>query len=249
MCGRFTSTTPPALLAEQFVVDDVALDDDLEPRWNVAPTLPVLAVAASRSRGTRRLGTFRWGLVPSWAPDLSVGSRMINARAETVATKPAYAESLRRRRCIIPADSFYEWKVTESGRRQPYAVAAVDGRPMAFAGLWAAWRDPDVTDAPWVRTCVIITTAANSTLSRVHERMPVVLPQSTWDVWLDPDNDNAEGLVSMLLPAPSDSLHYWPVSTLVNKATNEGPELVEKVGDEAVEPELEASLFDPVAEH
>src|SRR5436305_7352140 len=151
MCGRYTSTTSPALLAEQFLVDDVALDDDLEPRWNVAATLSVLAVAESRSRGTRRLGTFRWGLVPSWAPDLSVGSRMINARAETVATKPAYAESLRRRRCIIPADSFYEWKVTpdDSGPRQPYAIARADGAPMAFAGLRAPclagrrrpWRD------------------------------------------------------------------------------------------------------------
>src|SRR6266513_3741425 len=161
MCGRYTSTTSPALLAEQFLVDDVALDDDLEPRWNVAPTLPVLAGVDSRSCGTRRLVTFRWGLVPSWAADLSVGSRMINARAETVATKPAYAESLRRRRCIIPADAFYEWKVTESRPRQPYAIAAVDGRPMAFAGLWAVWRQPNGADSTWIRICVILTTKAN----------------------------------------------------------------------------------------
>src|SRR5436305_1340960 len=246
MCGRYTSTTSPALLAEQFLVDDVALDDDLEPRWNVAATLSVLAVAESRSRGTRRLGTFRWGLVPSWAPDLSVGSRMINARAETVATKPAYAESLRRRRCIIPADAFYEWKVTESGRRQPYAIAAVDGRPMAFAGLWAAWRDPKVADSPWVRTCVIITTTANERLAPLHERMPVVLAPDAWDEWLDVGNEDTDQLRRLLLPAPADALHFWPVSTLVNKATNEGPELIE-----AVEPEsaLEPGLFDPVVEH
>src|SRR3954447_13352156 len=165
MCGRFTSTTPPALLAEQFVVDDVALDDDLAPRWNVAPTLPVLAVAESRTSGTRRLGTFRWGLVPSWAPDLSVGSRMINARSETVATKPAYAESFRRRRCIIPVDSFYEWQGGEGKARQPYAIAHRDGSPLAFAGLWAAWRDPNgPAGAPPVRTCTIITTTANTRL-------------------------------------------------------------------------------------
>src|SRR5947209_9521293 len=109
MCGRFTSTTPPAAVADAFVVDAVALDDDLRPRWNVAPTLPVLAVAASRATGARKLGTFRWGLVPPWSPDLSVGSKMINARAETVREKPAYREALRRRRCIIPADAFYEW--------------------------------------------------------------------------------------------------------------------------------------------
>ena len=246
MCGRYTSTTSPALLAEQFVVDDVALDDDVEPRWNVAPTLPVLAVAESRSRGTRRLGTFRWGLVPSWAADLSVGSRMINARAETVATKPAYAESLRRRRCIIPADAFYEWKVTENGPRQPYAIAAVDGTPMAFAGLWAAWRDPNGADNPWIRTCVIITTTANHRLAPLHERMPVVLPSSVWDEWLDVDNEDTEQLRRLLVPAPSESLHFWPVSTLVNKATNEGPELIEAVEPE---PPSESSLFHPVVEH
>src|SRR3954454_9586494 len=220
MCGRFTSTSPPPLLAELFKVDDVALDDDLERRWNVAPTLPVLAVAESRSLGKRRLGTFRWGLVPSWAPDLSVGSLMINARAETVATKPAYADALRRRRCIIPADAFYEWKVLDQRRRQPYAIAAADGRPMAFAGLWAAWRDANTIDSPWVRTCVMITTAANGSLAELHERMPVVLQPSAWDEWLAPANPDVAALARWFGGAPAGALEYWPVSTLVNKATN-----------------------------
>jgi putative SOS response-associated peptidase YedK len=248
MCGRFTSTTPPAALAEQFLVDEIALDDDLGARWNVAPTLPVLAVAGSRSRGTRRLGTFRWGLVPSWAPDLSVGSRMINARSETVATKPAYAESLRRRRCIIPADSFYEWRLNDGGPRQPYAIAAADGRPMAFAGLWAAWRDTNVDGAPWVRTCAIVTTSDNKRLAELHHRMPVVLPAPAWQEWLDIDNQDVAALSRLLVAAPDDALEFWPVSTLVNKATNEGPELIEPVAH-SPEEGSDPSLFDPVVEH
>src|SRR3954469_16130380 len=205
MCGRYTSTSPPPILAEQFVVDEVKLDEDLEPRWNVAPTLPVLVVAESRSSGKRRLGTMRWGLVPSWAKDISVGNRMINARAESVASKPAYKRALARRRCIIPADVFYEWKVvgettTKSGRkkqlRQPYAIARADGRPLAFAGLWEIWHD--------LRTCTIITTAANPKLAEIHPRMPVALPADGWDAWLDPANDDPDDLLRILAPIPAE---------------------------------------------
>jgi putative SOS response-associated peptidase YedK len=195
--------------------------------------------------------------VPSWAADLTVGSRMINARAETVATKPAYAESLRRRRCIIPADSFYEWRLNDGGPRQPYAIAAADRLPMAFAGLWAAWRDPNVPDAPWVRTCVIVTTAANDRLAVLHHRMPVVLPTSAWDAWLDVENQDVGALGRLLVAAPDDALEFWPVSTLVNKATNEGPELIEPVEPVALaaraghedSKDSDPSLFDPVVEH
>src|SRR3954453_8616480 len=188
MCGRYMSTTPPAALAEEFgvAVEQIALDDDLEPRWNVAPTLPVLAVAESRSTGQRRLGTFRWGLGPSGAGGAAGGGPMINARAETVATKPAFRDALVRRRCIIPADAFYEWKATGGRTRQPYAIARRDGKPLAFAGLWELWRDAANPEAPPLRSCVIITTTANGLLAAVHERMPVVLPESAWGTWLDP---------------------------------------------------------------
>lgn len=237
MCGRYTSTSPPAVLAEQFAVDEVKLDEDLEPRWNVAPTLPVLVVAESRSSGQRRLGTMRWGLVPSWAKDISVGNKMINARAETVADKPAYRRALSRRRCIIPADAFYEWKVVgetsaKTGRKkklkQPYAIARADGKPLAFAGLWEVWHDPEKPDdGEPLRSCVIITTEANEALSEIHDRMPVVLEPEDWDRWLDPTVEDAEAVKGLLVPAPSGDFIMWPVRPLVNSPGNEGEELLE----------------------
>jgi putative SOS response-associated peptidase YedK len=222
MCGRYTSTTPPSLLAERFAVDEVRLDEDLAPRWNVAPTLAVLAVAESPSSGQRRLGTFRWGLVPSWAKDPSAGSKMINARAETVAEKPAYRKALVKRRCIIPADAFYEWH-----DKRPHAIARRDGEPLAFAGLWEVWRNPNDPDRSPLRSCVIITTQANDALAPLHDRMPVVLPPEAWDAWLDPKNGDVEQLQAMLVPAPSEDFVSWPVRPLVNKPVNEGPELIE----------------------
>jgi putative SOS response-associated peptidase YedK len=240
MCGRYTSTSPPPILAEQFVVDEVKLDDDLEPRWNVAPTLPVLVVAESRSSGKRRLGTMRWGLVPSWAKDIAVGNRMINARAETVSSKPAYKRALSRRRCIIPADAFYEWKVvgettTKTGRKkqlkQPYAIARADGQPLAFAGLWEVWHDPENPDGDPLRSCVIITTEANEALSSIHDRMPVVLGPEDWDRWLDPDVEDPEKVTGLLVPAPSGDFVTWPVRPLVNSPGNEGEELIEPADD------------------
>jgi putative SOS response-associated peptidase YedK len=234
MCGRFTSTTPPSVLAESFAVDELRLDDDLVPRWNVAPTLPVLAVAESRRTGARRLGTFRWGLVPRWAESPSVGSRMINARAETVATKPAYRDALVRRRCIVPADAFYEWKVIDGRPKQPYAIARADGAPLAFAGLWDLWRDPNAPagESEPLRTCVILTTAANERLAAIHHRMPVVLPPGVWDRWLDPANEDVDDLLGLLVPAPAADFVTWPVRLLGNKATNEGPELLEPIDDD-----------------
>src|SRR2546423_11226870 len=164
-------------------------DEDLGPRWNAAPTLPVLAVAVSRTAGTRRLGTFKWGLVPSWAKDPSVGNRMINARAGTTADKPAYRNALERRRCLIAADAFYEWK-----DKKAWAFARADGQPMAFAGLWEVWWDPTDRDrqSPPLRTCVIVTTEANEVVAPLHERMPVVLPPEAWDEWLDPDTTHRD---------------------------------------------------------
>jgi putative SOS response-associated peptidase YedK len=210
------------VLAALFDAKEIKVDEPLPPRYNVAPTDPMYAVAIGRSSGVRQLGLFRWGLVPSWAPDVSVGARMINARAETVAVKAAYRDALVRRRCIIPADAFYEWR---AGR--PFAVHLRDGRPMAFAGLWEVWRGPSQDEV--VRSCVIITTAANSLLAPIHNRMPVVLDPSAWDEWLDPDYRDVDGLQGLLVPASAAQFELWPVSTRVNSVRNDGPELLERL--------------------
>lgn len=220
MCGRFVAATPVPLLTERFCVDEVR-DPLPEPSWNVAPTDPVPAVV---DRGGRRLlGTFRWGLVPSWARDPSGAARMINARAETVATKPAFREAVRRRRCLIPADGFYEWP-RRPGQRAgaPVFVCATGGTPLAFAGLWEVWRG----GAAPLRTCTIVTTAANAALSPIHDRMPVVLPPETWDAWLDPSRTDPASLLALLGPAPDDLLTVRPASPLVNDVRNNGPALL-----------------------
>ena len=239
MCGRYTSTSTVAELAEVFEVDEIRAEE-MPPRYNVAPTLPVYAVALTRRRsgdddpdkGPRRaLGTFRWGLVPPWAGDPAVGNRMINARAEGIATKPAYRAAVARRRCLIPAVAFYEWqrRTGPDGRpagKLPYAVRRCDGRPMALAGVWEVWRPRDRPDAEPLRTCAIITTSANELMAPIHDRMPVVLEPASWAAWLDPGTDMAvvEGL---MVPAAPGVLEAFPVSTLVNRVANDGPELVE----------------------
>ena len=228
MCGRYMSTTPPQAVAEHFGVDQIHLEDDLEPRWNVAPTLPIMAVAESRSTGLRKLGTFRWGLDGT--------GKLINARAETVASRPAFRESFARRRCIIPADGFYEWKA-----KQPHLIAHADGSLLAFAGLWATWQQGDL------RTCAIVTTEANSAIADLHNRMPVVLPEQAWDAWLDPDNHDAVALAGLLVPAPPDEFVVRPVSRLVNNVKNEGPELLAPPEPEP-EPESEPNVLLPLFE-
>lgn len=234
VCGRFISTSPIEVLATTFEVDEVKTDPT-PPRYNVAPTQPVLAVATRPARDAngrllRALGTFRWGLVPSWAKDPSVGSRMINARAESVATKVAYCDLLGSQRCLIPADAFYEWQ-TRFGQRtkQPWAIRLESGEPMAFAGLWTVWRDRTDRDAEPLRTCVIITTEANAALRDIHDRMPVVLGPDRWDRWLDPAFVVRGSLQAMLVPAPAEWFVTTAVSTAVNTVTNEGPELVEVI--------------------
>ena len=227
MCGRYTSTTAPADLAQLFAVDEIKAEP-LDPSWNVAPTQDVYAIA--ERRGARQLGTFRWGLVPSWAKNPSVGAKMINARAEGLATKPAYRSALSRRRCIIPADGFYEWQVVKGGPKpvkQPYAIRHRDGSPLAFAGLWEVWRDPTTPEGDLLRTCAIITTAANELLAPLHDRMPVVLPPDTWAAWLDRDGQDSAAVAPFLVAARASEFELWPVSTLVNRALANGPELWE----------------------
>jgi len=224
MCGRFVAATPPSVLAERFMVDEIVVDDR-PPSWNVAPTADVYAVARSR-RGRRRLGTLRWGLVPSWADNPSGGARLINARAETVATNGVYRESFARRRCIVPADGFYEWQApAEPGdTKQPYFIRAVDGQALALAGLWDSWRD---AEGRWLRTCTIVTTGANDVVAPLHDRMPVVLPEEAWAGWLDTSELDVRGARALLAPAPAGVLERHRVSTAVNSARNDGPELVE----------------------
>jgi len=223
MCGRYVAATPPAQLAELFGVSEVRAGD-LGPRWNVAPTLEVYAVATG-SNGERRLGTFRWGLVPWFAKSPTGGAKMINARAETVTEKPAFRRCFERRRCILPADGFYEWLRTPD-ERLPHLFSAADGSVLGFAGLWEVWRAKDDPDAEPLRTCTILTTSANATMRPVHDRMPVVLAPEAWNRWLDPSRRQAAEVADLLLPAPDDLLACRAVSTKVNNVRNEGADLL-----------------------
>ncbi|MDQ1713756.1 MAG: hypothetical protein QOE45_3206 [Frankiaceae bacterium] len=216
MCGRYSASYPPDLLAETYRA--TVVDEPPPPSWNVAPTDPV-SVVVTRDGG-REVRTLRWGLIPSWATDRRVASRMVNARAETVATKPAFRSALVRRRCLVPADGWYEWRA-----KQPFHIASRAGGGVAFAGLCEVWRDPSTEDL--VRTCAIVTTAASAELSYLHERMPVVLPADAQDVWLDRSVEDAEPLLGLLVP--SDGFAAYPVGGAVNSVRNNGPALVEPV--------------------
>ncbi|HZN12705.1 MAG TPA: SOS response-associated peptidase [Acidimicrobiales bacterium] len=230
MCGRYVSATPADQLAEEFHVDAIKADD-LPAKYNVAPTDPIYAVAPSRDGETRQLGTFKWGLVPNWSKDATGGARMINARAETLTTKPAFRRLLELRRCLIPADGFYEWqRLGEPGekkpRKQPFFIRRADGTSMAFAGLWDVWKPRDDPDAEWLRSATIITGEPNELIARLHDRMPVILPEESWDEWLDPATTDTDALRALLVPLPADQVEAWPVEPLVNSVQNDGPELV-----------------------
>ncbi len=250
MCGRFVVASSPTLLADRFAVDEV-VDDGTGPDYNVAPRTEVLAVRERpRDDGAHRvLSRLRWGLVPAWAEDLSVGDKMINARAETVTSKPAYRVAFERRRCIIPADGFYEWRPLplEAGSsrptKEPMFIHRRDGEPMAFAGLWSVWKVPDElaerVDAPegWVRTCAIVTTRANPLLMPIHDRMPVLLPEDAWSAWLDPKpagRAERAALRRLLQPAPDDWIEAHAVSTRVNRADDHDADLVRPVAGSRV---------------
>jgi len=232
VCGRYVSVSSPALLAERLHVDEIRLDvDAAEPDYNVTPRAEVPIVAETKDH-LRVLDRVRWGLVPSWAKDLSVGDRLINARAEGIAEKPAYRKAFERRRCLMPADGFYEWQARPGTKqKQPYFIARADREPMVFAGLYEVWRDRSDPDAPWLRSCAIVTTAANEKLAPIHDRMPVVLAEAAWGEWLDSENHDTTKLARLLVPAPSDEFLCYPVSTLVNKPENQGPELLERVAE------------------
>jgi putative SOS response-associated peptidase YedK len=231
MCGRYVEVSSPALLAERFHVTEVR-PKELEPRYNVAPRADVPVVA--ERHGQRVLDVVRWGLVPFWAKDPKIGDRMINARAESLRTSNAFKRAFERKRCIVPADGFYEWQKIEGRRtKQPWFIRRRDGEPLAFAGLWESWHDPNADDdAPPLRTCVIITTDPNELLAPIHDRMPVVLPESAWDTWLDVDNHDVGALQRLLVPYPAREMEAWAVSMQVNKADNEGPGLLDPAPDD-----------------
>jgi putative SOS response-associated peptidase YedK len=235
MCGRFTLRTPINVLAQQFLFD---FQQEQPPRYNIAPTQDVATVRSARDdKQKRELALLRWGLVPSWADDLKIGSRMINARAETVAEKPAFRSAFKRRRCLVLADGFYEWK--KLGRaKQPYLIGMEDGRPFAFAGLWETWSKADSPERSGqspnlpVESCTIITTTANRLMSELHDRMPAILAPNDYERWLDPDNSDAGDLLALLESYPSEEMSAYPVGTVVNKATNDVPECVVEIEQE-----------------
>ena len=217
MCGRFTliSNISELQLRFGFVMEPA----EVQPRYNIAPTQQVLTVT---SNGQRRGEMMRWGLVPSWAKDIKIGNRMINAVSETAATKPAFRSAFRRRRCLVLADGFFEWR-REGKQRIPLYFSQPSGEPMAFAGLWENWQSPE---GEWIRSCTILTTAANSFIEPIHNRMPVILSAETEPLWLDPMTETPATLEPLLIPAPSELLHAFEVSSTVNNVRNQGPDCV-----------------------
>ena len=225
MCGRFTLRLSPAELAEVF---RLFREPVWTPRYNIAPTQPV-GVLRPETAGFE-FTPMRWGLIPSWAKDIKMGARMINARAESVAEKPAFRSAFQRRRCLIPADGFYEWQGIVSKttkKKQPYLIGLKNTLSFAFAGLWERWKPPEGGDP--VESCTVITTEPNALCRKLHDRMPVILPEETWDRWLDNDEKDAEALKQLLVPYPEDEMEMFPVSTLVNNVRNEDPACVDAV--------------------
>ena len=226
MCGRVVSSTSLSVLAEHFLAEAVIDSGDGASSWNVAPTALLPVVAESPSDHHRRIGRMRWGLIPHWAHDPSVGGRLINARAETLTTKPAFKEAFAQRRCIVVVDAFYEWRKRPNHPKQPYVIGRADEQPLAFAGLWEVWRPPDVPEAEPLRTCTVITTDANDLVRPLHDRMPAILLEEAWADWLDPTNHDVQAFQRFLRPPPSEGLVAYPVSRMVNSADNDGPELI-----------------------
>lgn len=225
MCGRYVAISTPEQLAEAFHVDQVRADDQGR-RFNVAPTLDVYAVIARD--GQRRLGTMRWGFVPHWSETFG-GRSPINARVEGIDRNGMFRQSFRSRRCILPADGFYEWQDREDlDRRQPWFVRDPDGAPLAFAGIWTSWKDREAPDAEWRSSCAIVTTQARGRMADLHDRMPVMLPTTLHDEWLASDPDDAPHLLRAVQALGPPALHAHTVSDRVNDVRNDGDDLVDE---------------------
>ena len=243
MCGRFNLRTPMTVLAQQFLFELGPLAREaFRPRFNIAPTQLVAAVRAPLERNSfrsesdcgpangtnpvlpkRELALFHWGLIPSWAKDKKIAYSTINARADTVADKPAFRSAFKCRRCLVLADGYYEW-IAEGKKKLPLHYHLASGQPFAFAGLWETWHGPPPQEGPPLESCTIITTSANDLAAKVHDRMPVILHEQDYDLWLDPAVNDKERLKSLLVPYPAEEMAVERVSTLVNSVKNEGPE-------------------------
>lgn len=221
MCGRFTLIAEPDSLSEVFKISDTS-NCQFEARYNIAPTQMVATVLYNSESEQRECQSLRWGLIPTWAKDSKMGARMINARAETLAEKPSFRSAFKRRRCLVLADGFYEWKRLET-KKQPYYFQLQDKQPFAFAGLWEQWQS---SDDEKIISCTIITTDANELLQPIHERMPVILQERDYEKWLDPQLQNTELLQELLQPYPPDKMNAYAVSTKVNNPLHSSPECI-----------------------
>jgi putative SOS response-associated peptidase YedK len=265
MCGRYASARKRIELLEEFSVERDKVAEPLAPDYNVAPTKPVYAVLSrprrsdpdnadsdesgngARPRSERQMRVLRWGLVPFWAKDIKIGSRLINARAETVAEKPAFRRAFAQRRCLLPADGYYEWQAVPGAAKQPFFITRTDGHALAFAGLYELWRDPAVSDEDpdaMLWTATIITTTAQDDLGAIHDRMPMIIDPSSWADWLDPVNSDTTDLRALLTPAAVSGLTTYPVSTEVNSVRNNGPRLIEPTDPGLVAQLAEAARAD-----
>jgi len=219
MCGRFASVTPPEVIRHVFgTVNSVPI---FPARWNLAPTQEMLVVRLNPVTRERSLDIVKWGLIPHWAKDATIGAKLINARAEGLATKPSFTDAFRNRRCLIPADAFYEWK--KGTPKRPYAIRPAGGGLFAFAGLWENWRNPE---GVWVRTATVVTTDANSAVVDLHDRMPVLVQPDDWSAWLGEVPATLDDLAGLMIPAAADGVAIYPVGMDVGNVKREGPELL-----------------------
>jgi putative SOS response-associated peptidase YedK len=218
MCGRYRLSRRKQLIEEHF--DTSPWEDDWSPRYNIAPTQAVPVIRQHPKEPVRQISTMRWGLIPNWARDASIATGTINAKSETAATKPAFRDPLKLRRCLIPADGFYEWAKTANGK-QPYCFEVKNGELFAFAGLWDGWKD---STGNWIRTCSILTTTPNAVTSTVHDRMPVILDPASYDIWLDPGMQNVAAISELLKPYHAHQMRCYPVSTRINHVANDDEE-------------------------
>jgi putative SOS response-associated peptidase YedK len=248
MCGRYATARSRQELLDEFQVELDASEDALQPDYNVAPTKPVPAIiqraAEGADKAVRTLRAVRWGLVPTWAKDLSFGSRLINARVETVHEKPAFRAAFARRRCLLPADGYFEWYELKvpggKPRKQPFFIRPRDEKIMAMAGLYELWRDPE---GEWIWSSTVLTTAATDDLGRIHDRMPMIVEPRLWDAWLDPTITDPGDVRGLLEPAMTGRMAAYPVSNVVNNVKNNGPMLVEPLPDGDISGEYGATLF------
>lgn len=221
MCGRFTLTKSAEIIAKAFDLGEIP---PFQPRYNVAPTQEIATILIKPDDTQRQLKMLHWGLIPSWAKDVKMGAKLINARAETVTEKPSFRTAFKKRRCLIIADGFYEWQ-QQDGKKQPFYFKLQDEQPFAFAGLWEHWEG----EGEVIESCTILTTEANQIMQPIHERMPVILDSKDYDLWLDPTMQKPDLLQPLLVPYSAEEMTAYPVSTRVNKPMNDSPECIQEL--------------------